>query len=463
MPISATSEAPVTGSQSAFSLRQTLLRGFVGVGVTRVVQMLLSLLVSVVLARALGPEQFGHYSLVIAFVGLCALPAYAGFAPLLVREVARFDATDAGSDRKGQSHLIAALWRWALRCTLIISGAGALGFVVLYTQATLRLAQPHLVVGLLCVAVVATALTRLNAALLQGSHRVVIATLPETVVRPATLVLLLGGLLLGDALDLTNALLCYGSAVLCVCGYASFLLRDLKPQFKAQPIHSQVGPESVSEVSSEVLRWRAAVWPFTGIAAVGYLNTELFVPLLAWLADPLEVAYFKIALSLAVLIGMPLTLVESVIKPTVTRLYERSEGRRLQKLINRSGWGALALSLPVLGCFILFGERLIVSIFGAAYVAVTQPMIILGVGFALVNLVGPSMQLLYATRFEKDALVISVLSLTGVVLLSLAVIPTYGALGAAIVFALAKVVRALVFRFWASRRLHTLFNPIETP
>ncbi len=457
MPISASTDTPVTGSQPAISLRKTLLRGFAGVGVTRVVQMLLSLLVSVVLARALGPEQFGHYSLIIAVIGLCALPAYAGFAPLLVREVARFDATDTGSDQQPQ--LIAALRQWALRCTLLLAGAGVLGFGVFYTQTNtqtnLVLAQPYVIGGLLCCAVVAIALTRFNAALLQGMHRVVVATLPETIVRPATLTVLLGVLLLAGALDISAALLCYSVAVICAWGYARFLLRGSEPQLAS--------PVSESQLSAEVQRWRAAVWPFTGIAAIGYLNTELFVPLVAWLADPLEVAYFKIALSLAILIGMPLTLVESVIKPTVTRLYELSDGRRLQQLVGRSGWAALGVSVPLLACFILFGERLVVSVFGEAYVAVTQPMIILGVGFAIVNLVGPSMQLLYATRFEKDALVISLLSLACVVLGSLAMIPMYGAVGGACVFATAKVVRALAFRFWAARRLHSLFNAVQTP
>lgn len=434
------------------NLRQTLLRGLAGVGAARAAQMGMALVVSVLLARALGPEDFGRYSLVIAVLGLCALPAYAGPALLLVREVARYDLA---TESPAKWRTMGALWAWTLRLTILLALVGAVVYVSFFS-----FDQPLVVVVGLALAVIATALTRTSAALLQGMRRVVVATLPDTLVRPVVMLLLLGVLLLTGTLNMSNALLCYCAAVLCASGYAGLLVRTLRSRFVGSVASSEASNNpQAADLPAQVSRWRAAVGPFTGIAVIGYLNIELLVPLVALLADPVEVAYFRIALSLAMLIGMPLILIESVIKPTVTHLYESGEGPRLRRLINRAGWGALGLCLPVLGGFVVFGERLISLVYGGAYVAATLPMIVLCVGFAVVNLIGPSMQLLYATRFEKDALVISLLSLLAIVLCSVALIPSYGALGGAIAIAIARIFRALAFRIWASRRLHSLFHP----
>ncbi len=444
-------------TESVLSLRQSLIRGFAGVGVTRILQMLVSLLVSVLLARVLGPENFGRYTFVLAVIGLGALPAYAGFAPLLVREVARYDS---GSNDAQKWPWIAAIWTWSLRLTVLVASVGGLLTGLYFVLFSGMGSFNPLLIALLGFCVVPVALTRIGAALLQGLRRVVVATLPETTVRPMVLLLLLVGLFSVGLLDTVNALLCFVAATLCACGYTGLLLRDVRSRIKNQTINqatNQIGADPVSR-QQEQRRWRKALAPFSGIAAVGYLNTELLVPLVALFADSAEVAYFKIALSLALLVSMPLTLVESVIKPQVTRLFEASDGRRLQALISRSGWGALGLSLPVLLLFGLFGEQIVEVAFGEAFTAATRPMIILAVGFGVVNLVGPSMQLLYATRYENDALVISLLSLAGVIMASVAMIPAYGAVGAATAFAIAKVFRAVAFRFWASRRLHTLFN-----
>lgn len=48
-----------------------------------------SLLTAVVLARVLGPEQYGIYSYVLAIVSILAIPAMFGLPSLIVRETAK--------------------------------------------------------------------------------------------------------------------------------------------------------------------------------------------------------------------------------------------------------------------------------------------------------------------------------------------------------------------------------------
>ena len=74
-------------------LRKVLIRGATGVGSIRLASLFLGFLTSTILARQLGPEQFGLYALVNSIVAIVALPLYAGLPSLLVRETARIGVT----------------------------------------------------------------------------------------------------------------------------------------------------------------------------------------------------------------------------------------------------------------------------------------------------------------------------------------------------------------------------------
>ncbi|MFW6089999.1 MAG: oligosaccharide flippase family protein, partial [Gemmatimonadota bacterium] len=89
----------------------------------RVSSAAVSLVVSILLARMLGPEGYGIYAFAYAVIMLLALPAQAGLPTLLVREVARYEA----DERWG---LLAGLLRRSnqlvgLLTVLIVAGAAA--------------------------------------------------------------------------------------------------------------------------------------------------------------------------------------------------------------------------------------------------------------------------------------------------------------------------------------------------
>ena len=65
-----------------------------------------SLLTAVVLARVLGPEQYGIYSYVLAIVSILAIPAMFGLPSLVVRETAKAEVKQEWGKMRG-------LWFWA--------------------------------------------------------------------------------------------------------------------------------------------------------------------------------------------------------------------------------------------------------------------------------------------------------------------------------------------------------------
>ena len=57
----------------------------------KVGNLFLSLMVGIVLARVLGPAEYGVYSYIMAISGLLIIPAQFGFPTLVTREVAKAD------------------------------------------------------------------------------------------------------------------------------------------------------------------------------------------------------------------------------------------------------------------------------------------------------------------------------------------------------------------------------------
>jgi O-antigen/teichoic acid export membrane protein len=418
---------------SADTLRGQLARSVAGLSGLQLVRMFLALATSVILARTLGVEGYGPYAYVLGLVTLLALPAHAGLPPLLVREVATYE-------QAGQRGLMRGVTRRAHQLAL------ALGLLTGGVTATIVLTRAggpsdrDAMIAVSATLIPLLALSRVREAILQGQRRVVASRFPEMVVRPVVFLLLVGGLFVAGRLEPLAALVAQLGATAVALGVLSVILA-----------RASRGPHPPPEYDDR--RWRSALLPFSAIAGVSYLNTEVFVPLVGMLASDAEVAYFRVAMSLGLLVAVPLTVVESVIHPHVARLYSAREQARLLRMVSRAGLVALVLSLPVVLVLGPFGRSILHLMYGTDYTHAYPPLLVLVAGFAVVNLIGPSMQLLYATAFETDALWISLASLALIAGMSLLWIPSHGALGAAIAFAVAKVVRAAAFRWWAHRRL----------
>src|SRR5690554_7702772 len=71
------------------SLKSNLMRGGLASIAIKIFGLGLSLLTAIILARTLGPEQYGVYSYVLAIVSILAIPAMFGLPSWIVRETAK--------------------------------------------------------------------------------------------------------------------------------------------------------------------------------------------------------------------------------------------------------------------------------------------------------------------------------------------------------------------------------------
>ena len=87
----------VSGSE----LRNQILRGISGAAAINILSIFFSLALGILLARTLGPAQYGIYITVHSIIAIIGLPTKAGLPSLIVRETAKYQLRENWSYLRG--------------------------------------------------------------------------------------------------------------------------------------------------------------------------------------------------------------------------------------------------------------------------------------------------------------------------------------------------------------------------
>ena len=389
---------------------------FIGVGVIKLASIPISLAVSILLARALGPEGFGRYAFIMALVPLFSLPVAGGLAQLLTREVATFRH---GSNWRLYNGALRTAHVWVLLASVTV-------LALYWCTATYTELIPAggkwalLPVALLLIPL--NGLTAVRNGTIKGLGKPAIAELPGQLLQPATVLLVLGVLLLTDNLGAgAAAVWAQVGAALVTFAVATWLF------VRVQPTAAQsAGAEY------RVAYWRAALLPFTMLALVSVFNAQIGIVILGLMGTDEQVAAMRIAERGAQFVGLSLVLVNMVIAPHIVYAFRDRDFRRLQMLARRTAKGSFLLALPVALTLVVFGRQLIDLVFGAEYGGIAYlPLVILACG-QLVNVCfGPVGNLLSMSGYEKSTLFGMLIALSASGIACIVLVPVYGAVGAA--------------------------------
>ena len=144
-----------------------------------------------------------------------------------------------------------------------------------------------------------------------------------------------------------------------------------------------------------------STWPLAVTEAMRIVQANLATVMLGALSTTYDVGAFRIASSMSALLSLPVTLVNVVLAPIITRLHIAGESIRLEKLM---GWASLGMSLSItILClpFAFFGEEILSMMFGQGFGTANSSLLVLGMGAALGCLFGPGVSLLNMTGYEK--------------------------------------------------------------
>ncbi|MEZ9198482.1 flippase [Shewanella sp. 10N.286.54.B9] len=379
------------------------------------------MVIGVLFANHLGPEQFGLYSLALSIVALSTLPVVAGLPNLLVREVANFHSVNKWD-------LLEGVTSWS---RLYVIGISTFVVFTLYTLLYFDFFEPQLT-SLLWIAGLLIPLRGLltqQSAILNGLNFPVLAQLPVQVLIPAITLgvfcfyFLLPGELESFDLLCVSIFACLFSCVISMC----LLNRKLNSNVE------KVKPKK------DVKVWLTSLMPFAIMAFITTLNTELASVLLGLLVDNESVAFFKVATQAVALITLGLTAVNVVIMPNIARLYKNNDLKATQELLTKSVRLSVVITLPIIVVLVLFGEYFIDLLFGNDYVKSYPILVILCIGQLVNVLMGSVGLLLNMTGNENRTLRTLLITFVVNIVLFSTLIPIFGGIGAAISISLSLI------------------------
>lgn len=419
------------------SLRRRLAKGAAGTFGLKIASTLLALLTSLLLARLLGAAGYGAYAYAMVWVMLLAVPGMLGMDKLLVREI-------AANQTKSQWGKTRGLLVWANTAVIFVSIAiAALAIVIVWLLPWQFDAQMSSALLIALVMIPFVALTRARQASMAGFHRVVKGQLPERLIRPVLLILLvaLASLALGDALSATWVIAINGVAV----AVASFI--------GARQLYGSV-PDVVKQSAPiyETRLWMQSALPLVLIGSLYAINERVGFIMLGAIRGAEDVGIYAVVFRGVELIKFLLLAVATILAPHVAGLYTSGNTIRLEGLLRKSSLISLLISLPIALALVIFGEWFL-SLFGPDFVRGETALAILVAAQVFSAATGPVSMLLVMTGHQGDVLMAMGISAISNIALNAVLIPKLGLEGAAIAALSSLVIWNTILVVCAYRKL----------
>lgn len=405
-----------------------------------------SLLLTLLLARMLGAAETGAFYLMVVLMTSAAIIAKFGFDTALQRFV-------GAAINRQDWNCITAHYIHAIKITTYISLLLTISMVFFSDWiASTLLQEPdqYDLVIWLSITIIPFSILGIHAAVLKAVGRPVWGGFIEAAALPMitiTLVFLIW--LSGFKLTLANIAITFFVSAICTSLLGAFLFFKYSPAVTA----------SVTLPRKQIL---TSCLPLTQVELLNYAILWLPMLFLGALADTSAAGLYNIAQRLAGQLGLLLLVFSAITSPRFAAYYQSGAEEKLLALATNATRGLSLFGLPVALLFLLWPE-LLLGLFGEAFVAADSVLRILVLG-QLVNLVtGPAGYLLAMTGNEdllRNTLVITTL-LT--LLLSLLLIPAYGAIGAAWSVAIPMITQNLRICWLLQRRLGLPFFLILHP
>lgn len=429
------------------NLGSVVIRSVAASSLVQIGAILAAFLVSIQLARGLGVEGYGEYGIAMAVITLAAIPAEFGVPKLVLREAS------AAAALKDWPKFFGVL-RWADRTSLRISALLAVTIAV-GSVAILGSGKSAVVMAILFGVPIIPflALAKIRGAGLQALHFLVLGQIPQTLLRPMILSLLLFATYVLRRFPTAAEAMAFNSATALVAlGLNHLWLKRREPNER---------PKTIVRDGS---RWLASSFRMALSDGMLQLQAQLSILMVGVLAGPHDVGLFRIAISIVTFMVAPVVLLNVVALPIYSRLYAEQDMVRVQRLCTRSTQlqftAILIISLPLL----LAGREILGFVFGEGYRGAYPPMAISFIGFLFSAACGTNSELLNMTGHERRVTRAMSIGLAANLLTMPILTSLFGLVGAALSLAIGTIAWNLIATRDAFRLLdvNTTLAPIRT-
>ena len=397
------------GSAAAFVIY------FGGVGLAFFSQLLL--------ARILGPDSFGIYSYVFAWMSVLAYGAALGFQVSLLRFVSVYES-------KQQWPLLRGVIQYSERRVAVVSLLvilfGTAGIMFRQQTMSQELSNTFLIGFLL---VPAWAFLWLRASTVRAFGGVVSALLPERVMRDGLLLafVVFTAFALNWTLDAQMVMTAMVVSTAIGFAAASVAMYRLRP-----------GEAKSAIPQYDVVAWRQAALPLLIVGATEALFNRTGVLLLGWVGETRNAGIYGLAFNIAFLVVLPRTAVDTLFAPQISRLYAQRKMEELQTLMVRAASWSLSAAAGIALALAVMAEYLL-SWFGPEYVVGVGTLWLLLIGQVISASAGSQSQILAMTGHESQLAKIIAVSAVANAAISALMVTWLGITGAAWAMAISLV------------------------
>lgn len=417
------------------SLHRTLFRGASASLAIQLLNVSLAYAVTAILTRALSLADFGVYSFILALVTLLVFPAHAGIPTLVVREMARAQASEDYGLMKGM--IRRANQFVGLTSLVLVIGSG---LVALYWPSA-QAALPTLLWGLALLPL--TPFSAVRGGLLRGLGQIIHGQWPDQVLKPALfLALVLAAFLAGLPITSAEAMAfnVASTGVALVVGVVLF--------FRVRPRQL---PDATPRY--ETRRWLSSLLPFAIGGGMLLLNAQIAILLLGMLGAPEDVGLYRAASQVAQLCALGYMAAVANLGPRFAAAHATGARDTLQRTASLGALFSVATCAPLALVFVAAGQPLLGLMFGPHYAIAWPTLTILSLAQLGATLFGCAAIMLNMTGHERGFVACYASGLAAQGLLCLLLVPALGATGAAIGAAAGTLVPNALLWWMVRRRL----------
>jgi O-antigen/teichoic acid export membrane protein len=378
-----------------------------------------SLLLSIALARKLGPEQYGSYSFALWLVGLGALLSNMGISVASTKFISEYQGA---GDQRGLL--------WVVRATLRSRALVAVAIAIALVPISMLLVRndPGSSVRyyplLISLALVPYALHQAFQGILKGFQRYDYSALALSV-----------GLLLKAVIAITLVLLGYGILHLLALEVVTWVLAAglgllFLRRLAEKPFSKQDSSPS-GEGKKNLVRYAVIATALLLMDFVINDRSELFF--IKLYRPDAEVGYYSLAFAMAV---YPVQLIPgalgSVLMPAISEQFGRGDSTRLAAIYVTSARYLMILGFPLAAGGIVMARPMVVALFGEEYLPMVLPTQILMAAAATYAVSLSTSSVIWGTNRPLFFLVLSIFMVPINLAACNLLIPLYGMKGAAL-------------------------------
>jgi len=423
----------VFASRAARNTLTVFLSNFLSLG--------LGFVATVILVRDLGPDRFGMFAAALAVLTLTAQISDMGLNTTFVRFASSYFAADV------PTALVLVRLAFRFKCA-VAAVVGFAGVLLAHPLARYVLGRPELtpLIRVAFIGVVASILYRYLLTTLQARRR--FRTYAAVLaVGPTFQLVAVVALLLTSRLDTSSAFLTYAAAP-----FFGFLVATL---FSPKPFGSGGADDQTRrQLAGKLFHFGKWVAISTTVTPLALRLNILMLPALSTAA---QAGSYAAAERLAMLLPLITYSLTTALLPEVASFRSYGQLRSYAKKVLRIA------PLPILLLIVLCAVAgpLITFLFGAKYASSIGIFRILVISYSFDIVVNPASLVLYRLNMVKIAACSNVFFLVAGFFGNLVVIPRYGALGAASLFLVLKIVAVCWIGSWVYVLLRKARGQVE--